>query len=100
MSNNSVLPKDLPQLTSKCLNSKNFWSSEIAKIISRLDPKKNTHSHDMLNIRMKKICRNSICKLFSVILNYCLNQNKFSYKLKKANFEPVHKKGKKQSPKN
>ena len=30
MSNNSVLPTDLPQSTSKCLDSINFSSSDIA----------------------------------------------------------------------
>ena len=36
LSNNSVLPADLPQVTIKCLD----LSSDIAKIISHLDPNK------------------------------------------------------------
>ena len=51
LSNNSVLPTNLPQLTTKCLDSIHFSSSGIAKIISRLDPNK-AHDHDMVSIRM------------------------------------------------
>ena len=66
LSNNSVLPTNLPQLTSKCLDSIHFSSSDIAKIIGRLDPNK-AHGHDMLSIRMIKLCGNSICKPLSII---------------------------------
>ena len=61
LSNNSVLPTDLPQLSNKCLNSIHFSSSDIAKIISHLDLNK-AHDHDMLSIRMIKLRGNSICK--------------------------------------
>ena len=44
LSNNIVLPTDLPQLTNKCLDSIHFSSSAIAKIITHLDPNK-AHSH-------------------------------------------------------
>ena len=44
LSNNSVLPTNLPQLTSKCLDSIHFSSCDIIKIISRLDPNK-AHGH-------------------------------------------------------
>ena len=54
LSNNSVLPPDLPQLTNKCLDSIHFSSSDIAKIISRLDTN-TVHGH-MLSIRMIKLC--------------------------------------------
>ena len=71
--NNSVLPTNLPQLTNKCLDSIHFSSSDIAKIISHLDPNK-AHGHDMLSIRMIKLCGNSICKPLSIIFNDCLNK--------------------------
>ena len=96
LSNNSVLPTDLPQLTNKCLDSIHFSSSDIAKIISHLDPNK-AHGHDMLSIRMIKLCGNSICKPLSIIFNDCLNEDKFPDKWKKANVVPIHKKGNKQS---
>ena len=89
----------LPQLTSKCLDSIHFWSSDIAKIISRLDPNK-AHGHDMLSIRMIKLCGNSVCKPLSIIFKDCLSEGKFPYEWKKANVVPVHKKGNKQSLEN
>ena len=99
LSNNSVLPIDLPQLTNKCLDSIHFSSSEIAKIISHLDPNK-VHSQDMLSIRMMKLYGNSICKRLSIISDDCLNEGKSPHEWKRANVVPVHKKGNKQSLKN
>ena len=99
MSNNSVLPTNLPQLTTKCLDSIHFSSSDIVKIISRLDPNK-AHGHDMLSIRMIKLCGNSICKPLSIIFKDCLSEGKFPHEWKKANVTPVHKKGNKQSLEN
>ena len=99
MSNNSVLPTNLPQLTSKCLDSIHFSSSDIAKIISRLDPNK-AHGHDMLSIRMIELCGNSICKPLSIIFKDCLSEGKIPHEWKKANVVPVHKKGNKQSLEN
>ena len=89
----------LPQLTSKCLDSIHFSSSDIIKIISRLDPNK-AHGHDMLSIRMIKLCGNSICKPLSIIFKDCLSEGKFPHEWKKANVVPLHKKGNKQSLEN
>ena len=99
LSNNSVLPTDLPQLTNKCLDSINFSSSDIAKITRYLDPNK-AHGHNVLSIWMIKLCWNSIFKPLSIIFNDCLNYGKFPHKWKKANALPVHKNWKKQSLKN
>ena len=99
LSNNSVLPTDLLQLTKKCLDSINVSSSDIAKIISRLDPNK-ADGHDMLSIRMIKLCENSVCKPPSIIFNDCLSEGKFPHEWKKANVAPVHKRGNKQSLEN
>ena len=99
LSNNSALPTNLPQLTSKCLDSIRFSSSDIVKIISRLDPNK-AHGHDMLSIRMIKLCGNSICKPLSIIFKDCLSEGKFPHEWKKANVVSVHKKGNKQSLEN
>ena len=95
LSNNSVLPADLPQLTNKYLDSINSSSSDIAKIISHFDPNK-AHGHDMLNIRMIKLCGNSIYKPLSIIFSDYLNEGKFPHEWKKANAVPVHEKGNKQ----
>ena len=81
LSNSSVLPTNLPQLTNKCLDWIHFSRSDIAKIISHLHPNK-AHGHDMLSIRMIKLCGNSICKPLSIIFNDCLNKGKFPYEWK------------------
>ena len=96
MSNNSVLPTDLPQLTNKDLDSIHVLNSNIPKIISHLDPNK-AHGHDVLTIPMTKLCGNSIFKPLSIIFNDCLNEGKFPHEWKKANVVSVHKKGNKQS---
>ena len=96
LSNNSVLPTDLPQLTNKCLDSLHFSSSNIAKIISHSDPNK-AHGHHMISIRMIKICGKSLCKPVPIISNGCLNEGKFPHEWKKANVVPIHKKGNKQN---
>ena len=99
LSNNSVLPTNLPQLTSKCLDSIHFSISDIAKIISRLDPNK-AHGHDMLSIRMIKLCGNSIYKPLLIIFKDCLNEGKFPHECIKGNVVAIHKKGNKQSLEN
>ena len=99
LSNNSVLPTDLPQLSNKCLNSIHFSSSDIAKIISHLDLNK-AHDHDMLSIRMIKLRGNSICKPLWISFNDRLNEVKFRHEWKKVDAVPVHKKGNKRSLKN
>ena len=77
----------------------NFSSSDIAKIISHLDPNK-VHGHDMFSIWKIKLYGNSICKPLSIIFNDCLNEGKFPHEWKKANVALVHKRGDKQSLKN
>ena len=91
LSNMSVLPADLPQLTNKYLDSINFLSSDITKIIGQLDSNK-AHGH-MLSICMTKLCGNSIYKPLSIIFNDCLNEGKSNHEWKKANVVPVRKKG-------
>ena len=61
LNNSSVLPKNLAKLTNKSLDTVNFKTDDISKIINNLDPKK-AHGHDMLSIRIIKLCGNSICK--------------------------------------
>ena len=99
LSKNSVLPSDLLQLTNKCLDLIHFSSSDIAKIISHLDLHK-AHVHDMLTIRIIKLCENSIFKNLSIIFNDFLNEGKFSHERKKAKVVSVLKKGNKQSLEN
>ena len=91
LGNNSVLPTYLPQLTSNCLDSVHFSSSDIAKIIGRLDPDK-VHGHDMLSLSMIKLCGNSICKSLSITFNNCLNEGKFPHEWKKLSLYPYIRK--------
>ena len=99
LNNNSVLPNNLAKLTNKSLDTVNFTTDDISKIINNLDPNK-AHGHDMLSIRMIKLCGNSISKPLSITFNDCLKEGKFPSDWKKAHVVPVHKKGDKQCLKN
>ena len=58
------------------------------------------HGHDMISIRMIKLCGDSIYKPLEMIFKSCLNQGIIPAKWKKANIVPVHKKGDHQCVKN
>ena len=96
---NSNLPSVPSKKTHKLLPTIHFTSDDILKIIKSLDPNK-AHGHDMITIRMIKICDASICKPLELIFRSCLENVKFSTKWKKANVVPAHKKGDKQNLKN
>ena len=76
-----------------------FSSDDIATLIQNLDPNK-AHEHDMLSIRMLKLCGKSICKLIDLIFQSCIKRGEFPTEWKKANVVPVHKKSDKQILKN
>ena len=76
LNNSSVLPNNLAKLTNKSLDTVNFSTDDISKIINNLDPNK-AHGHDMLSIRMIKLCGNSIWKPLSIIFNDCLKEGNF-----------------------
>ena len=69
------------------------------KIIHNLDPNK-AHGHDMISIRMLKICGNSIYKPLQLLFRSCIQNGKFRSERKKTNAVPVHKKGNKQTLEN
>ena len=56
--------------------------------------------HDMISIRMIKICETSICRPLKLIFQSSLESGKFPNEWKKANLVPVHKKDDKQILKN
>ena len=58
------------------LTTIDFSNNDIVKIIRNLDPNK-AHGHDMISIRMVKICDDSICKLLKLIAQSCLEIGKF-----------------------
>ena len=95
LNNSSVFPNNLAKLTNKSLDTVDFSTDNISKIINNLDPNK-AHGHDMLSIRMIKLSGNSICKPLSIIFDDCLKEAKFPSAWKKAHVVPVHKTGDKQ----
>ena len=99
INNSCVLLPLLFKRTENVISSIDFGSDDIAKIIHNLDPNK-AHGHDMINIRMLKICGNSICKPLQLILRYCIENGKFPSEWKKANLVPVHKKSNRQTLEN
>ena len=99
INNSSVLPSPLFKRTENVISSINFGSDDIARIIHNLDPNK-AHGHDMISIRMLKICGNSIYNPLQLIFRSCIENGKFPSKWKKANVVPVHKKDNKQTLKN
>ena len=97
INNSSVLPSLLLKRTENVISSIDFGLDCIAKIIRNSDPNK-THGHDMISIRMLKICDNSVYKLHQLIFRSCTENGKFPSEWKK-NVVPVHKKGNKQTGK-
>ena len=85
--------------THESLSTINFSTDGILKIITNLDLNK-AHAHDMITIRMIKLCEISICRPLKLIFQSCLESGKFPTEWKKTNVVPVHKKGDKQILKN
>ena len=76
-----------------------FSTNDILKIIRYLNPNK-AHGHNIISIRMLKICDNSICKPLGIISWSCLQNGKFLSEWKKANVASVFKKKKKKKTRN
>ena len=97
--NSSVLPPDFELFTDKSISNITFTDNDIGRIIHGLDPNK-AHGHDMMNIRVLKICGDSINKLLALIFRASLEHGVFLQNWKKANVVSIHKKNDKQSLKN
>ena len=97
--NISTLPNTYSKHTNNILDTIVFSKEDIYKIINNLDPNK-AHGHDMISIRMIKLCGISICKPLDIIFQNCLRSGKFPSEWKKANVVPTFKKGDKQCIKN
>ena len=74
------------------LTTIDFSNNDILKIVRDLDPNKS-HGHDMITIRIVKICDDSVCKPLKLICQSCLENGKFPSDWKKMNVVPIHKKG-------
>ena len=99
LKNISTLPNTCSKHTNNILDTIIFSKEDIYKIIKNLDPNK-AHGHNMISIRMIKLCSISICKLLEIIFQNCLRSSKFLSEWKKATFVPTFKKGGKQCIKN
>ena len=77
-----------------------FSTNDILKIIRYLNPNK-AHGHNIISIRMLKICDNSICKPLGIISWSSLQNEKFPSEWKKVNvasvFQKTNKKKKKRN---
>ena len=91
VNNNSVLPSVPTKKTCKLLSTVDFSTNDILKIIRNPNPNK-AHGHDMISIRMLKICDESICKPLRIPFRACLENGKFLSEWKKANVVPAFKK--------
>ena len=80
--NSSKLPSVFIRKTDKYLSTVTFFENEIKKAIRNLNPNK-AHGHDMLSIRMLKICDDSLCGPLGLILQFCLENGKFPSEWKK-----------------
>ena len=69
--NNSRIPSECPRKSSESLSSITFEINDIEKTIKNLDPNKS-HGHDMLSIRMLKLCGESIYKPLNPFFKSCL----------------------------
>ena len=83
----------------KSISTVTFTSNDIATLVQNLDPSK-AHGHDMLSIRVLKLCGKSICKPLDLKFQSCIEYGEFPTEWKKANVVLVHKKSDKQILKN
>ena len=74
--NKSTVPWVFIPLTHNLLSSFQFTVDDIKSIINKLDPN-NAHGHNMISIRMIKLCGNSIYKPLKTVFKSCLNQGAF-----------------------
>ena len=73
--NNSKRLSVLTKKTCQSLSTVEFSIYDILKVIRNLNPNKG-HGHDMISIRMLKICDESICKPLGIIFRLCLQNGK------------------------
>ena len=99
IANNSILPSELKLLKEYTLTSCDFSETDIIQIINSRDLN-NAHVHNVISIRMLKLCREAICRPLSIIFKACLNAGKFPSEWKKGNVIPIHKKDDKRIAKN
>ena len=73
---------DFTPCTNSVLSTIECDKEKIKKIINNLDPNK-AHGHDMISIRMLKVCGEAICHPLEIIFKNCLSVGKFPDEWKK-----------------
>ena len=91
----SSIPLVFTSLTHSFLSSFQFAADDIKSTINKLDPNK-MHGHDMISIRMIKLCGGSIYKPLEILFK----PRYFSSRIEKISLVPVYKKGDHQCVKN
>ena len=81
--NGSEIPSFLHPKTYKSLSNITFTEKDIEKVTQNLDSNK-AHGHDMISIRMLKICGKSIIKPLLIIYEKCFEKGCFPNEWKKA----------------
>ena len=71
--NKSTIPSVFAPLTHNLLLPFQFTAHDIKSIINELDPSK-VYGHNIISIRMIKLCGDSICKSLEMAFKSCLNQ--------------------------
>ena len=94
--NASEIPPTLSIKTTTTLSSIPVTTSNIIKIAKILDPNK-AHRHDLISIKMQKLCGDSVLAPLELIFKSCLKSGTFPSEWKRTNVVPVHKKGDEQS---
>ena len=89
--NGSEIASFLHPKTDKSLSNITFNKKDKEKVMQRLDSSK-AYGHDMISIRMLKICDKSTIKPLLIIYKKCLVKGCFPNEWKKSNVVPVHKK--------
>ena len=71
----SELPTTLTKKNHESLSTIRFTSDDVLNIIKNLNPNK-AHGHDMISIRMVKLCDTSLCKRLELTFKSCLESGK------------------------
>ena len=71
------IPSECSRKSNESLSSITFEINNIKKIIKNLNPNKS-HGHDMLSIRVLKLCGESIYKPLNLIFKSCLKTGSIS----------------------
>ena len=91
VNNKSELPSVLTKKLCNSLSAVEFLTYDTLKTMRNLNPNK-AYGHNMISIRMLKVCDESICKPLGIIFRSCLQNGKFPSEWKKANVVSLKKK--------